>query len=164
MPSTLPPQLDSSVFGRLTLRESEIEIAGSIERSFTFESTIIEADNRVSVVLNPDLEWPYPPDAENQTPSLLNTAEKIHAKLQALGADGIFELHRSGLAQLGEYSGYDRWKASEEQLFAYWVLESEIFFTDGGFRLIYAGHPIYYLDLLLEFDREFCPTHVQFDG
>lgn len=159
----LPPQLESSVFGSLTLNESEMDIAGTVERSFTFESTIIEADNSVRVVLNPDLEWPYPPDAESQTRSLLSTAEKIHTRRQALGGDGIFKLHRSGIAQLGEYSGYDRWKASEEQLFTNWVLDSEIFFTDG-FRLIYAGHPIYCLDLLLEFDREFCPTHVQFDG
>ena len=67
------------------------------------------------------------------------------------------------LAELGRYSGYDQWKASEEQLFSEWVLESEIFFDDG-FRLIFAGHPIYYLDLLLEFDSGFSPTHVQFDG
>ncbi|MFG0255309.1 MAG: hypothetical protein ACF787_09465 [Rhodopirellula sp. JB053] len=162
--SSIPPtQLDSSVFGLLTLHESEIEIGGSLERSFTLESTINNGDKRVRVVLNPDLEWPYPTDTESQTRSLLNTAEKAHAEIQALGTDGIFELHRSGLAQLGEYSGYDRWKASEEQLFADWVLDSEIFFTDG-FRLIYAGHPIYHIDLLLEFDREFCPTNVQFDG
>ena len=161
--SILPPQLDSSVLGPLTLRESEIEIWGSVERSFTFESVISEADKTVRVVLNPDLEFPYPPDAESQARSLLNTAEKTHARLQALGTDRIFELHRSGLAQLGECSGYDRWKSSEEQLFANWVLESEIFFTDS-FRLIYGSHPIHNLDLLLEFDHEFCPTHVQFDG
>ncbi|TWT75782.1 hypothetical protein CA13_73550 [Planctomycetes bacterium CA13] len=159
----LPTGIDSKVFGHLTLRESEFGIAGSVERSGTFESVLTAGDNKVRIVLNPDFDWPYPDGAEKQIRSLLNTAEQIHTKLQALGTDGIFKLHSSGIAQLGEYTGYDRWKASEEQLFANWVLESEIFFTDG-FRLIYAGHPIYYLDLLLEFDCKFCPTHVQFDG
>ena len=160
---TLPSRLNSSVFGDLTLQESEVEIAGTVERSFTFESNVTEGNNSVRVVLNPDLKWPYPSDAEQQMRSLMNAAERIHESIRSLGTDRIFELHRTGLAELGRYSGYDQWKASEEQLFSEWVLESEIFFDDG-FRLIFAGHPIYYLDLLLEFDSGFSPTHVQFDG
>ena len=159
----LPLLIKSSILGTLELRESTSTSGKTVFHDCAYEGRKAEHGRQVRVVLNPDFEWPYPEDAVQRVHLILSKAEELHFRLHELGTEGIFELHRSGISELGEIYRYEDWGATEEDLFANWQLESEIYFDDG-FRLIYANHPIYYLDLLHEFDAEMSPTTVQFDG
>ncbi|TWU27949.1 hypothetical protein [Novipirellula artificiosorum] len=160
----LPHSLQSSVFDELTLSESQFESGRETFHDCTYETQLAMGDRcAVNIVLNPNLDWPYPENAVHIISKLLADSETRLAKLSNLGTAGVFSLHRKGICDLGESTGYDRWNASEAQLFANWKLESVVNFADG-FRLIYSGHPVYYLDLLLEFEASWKPTYVQFDG
>ena len=120
-------------------------------------------DDKPNVVLNPDFDSPCPDDAVAILHALLAEAESRHARLDRLGTDGVFELQHSNICELGDQACYDRWDATEAILLSGWKLESVVNFVDD-IRLIYSGHPVYYLDLVLEFDSSWTPTRAHFDG